>query len=132
MRIRVRGIAGGRAEGEAVVTRQPITFLGGVDARLGRVVERGHELEGKSIAGKVLVLPRTKGSTVGSYVIYQMKKLGTAPAAIVAVEADEMLVTGAIIAEIPLVDSPAEDVFSIPAGAKVEVNADEGYIEVEG
>ncbi|WP_457554828.1 aconitase X swivel domain-containing protein [Candidatus Pyrohabitans sp.] len=131
MRIRVRRITGGYAEGEAVVTREPITFLGGVDPEQGRVVERGHELAGVSIAGKVLVLPRTKGSTVGSYVIYQMKKLGTAPLAIIAVEADEMLAAGAIISDIPLVDSPGGDVLSIRQGARLRVNADEGYVEVE-
>ncbi len=131
MRIRARKISGGYAEGEAVVTREPITFLGGVDAKRGVVVERGHELEGRSIAGKILVLPHTKGSTVGSYVIYQMKKLGTAPLAIIAVKADEMLATGAIISDLPLVDSPSEDVLRIPQGAKLRVNADEGYVEVE-
>jgi hypothetical protein len=131
VRIRARKISGGYAEGEAVVTREPITFLGGVDAKRGVVVERGHELEGRSIAGKILVLPHTKGSTVGSYVIYQMKKLGTAPLAIIAVKADEMLATGAIISDLPLVDSPSEDVLRIPQGAKLRVNADEGYVEVE-
>jgi hypothetical protein len=131
VRIRVRRISGGYAEGEAVVTREPITFLGGVDAKRGVVVEREHELEGRSIAGKILVFPHTKGSTVGSYVIYQMKKLGTAPLAIIAVKADEMLATGAIISDIPLVDSPSEDVLSIPQGAKLRVNADEGYVEVK-
>ena len=131
MRIRVRRITGGFAEGEAVITREPITFLGGVDAKRGVVVERGHELAGKSIAGKILVLPCTKGSTVGSYVIYQMKKLGTAPLAIVAVRADEMLATGAIISDIPLVDSPSEELFTIPQGTRLRVNADKGYVEVE-
>ena len=131
MRIRVRRISGGYAEGEAVVTREPITFLGGVDPKLGKVVERNHELAGVSIAGKVLVLPHTKGSTVGSYVIYQMKKLGTAPLAIIAVSADEMLAAGAIISGIPLVDSPSGDVLSIPQGTKLRVNADLGYVEVE-
>ncbi|WP_456475271.1 aconitase X swivel domain-containing protein [Candidatus Pyrohabitans sp.] len=131
MRIRVRRITGGFAEGEAVITREPITFLGGVDAKRGVVVERGHELAGKCIAGKILVLPRTKGSTVGSYVIYQMKKLGTAPLAIIAAKADEMLATGAIISDIPLVDSPSRELFTIPQGARLRVNADEGYVEVE-
>ncbi|NOZ59851.1 MAG: DUF126 domain-containing protein [Euryarchaeota archaeon] len=132
MRIRVRRICGGYAEGEAVVTREPITFLGGVDPERGVVVEHGHELEGVSIAGRILVLPHTKGSTVGSYVIYRMKKLGTAPLAIVAVRADEMLAAGAVISGIPLVDSPGGDVLRIPRGARMRVNADEGYVEVEG
>lgn len=132
MRIKVRRICGGYAEGEAVVTREPITFLGGVDPERGMVVERNHELEGVSIAGRILVLPHTKGSTVGSYVIYRMKKLGTAPLAIVAAKADEMLAAGAVISGIPLVDSPGRDVLTIPQGARIKVNADEGYIEVEG
>ncbi|HID73537.1 MAG TPA: DUF126 domain-containing protein, partial [Thermoplasmata archaeon] len=65
-----RSISPGRAEGEAIVSPEPIGFYGGIDAQTGIVIEKGHPLEGLSVTGKVLVFPNGKGSTVGSYVIY--------------------------------------------------------------
>ena len=83
MNLTGRKISSGNAEGEALVTSMGISFYGGVDPETGRVVEKGHELEGQSIAGRVLVFPTGKGSTVGSYTLYRLKKAGLAPVAIV-------------------------------------------------
>ncbi len=119
-------------EGEALVTRQAITFLGGVDPDTGMVVENGHEIEGRSISGKILVFPRGKGSTVGVYTIYGMKKKGTAPAGIINVKSEQVIATGAIISEIPMLDSLEENpIEAIKTGDRIKINADEGYIEVE-
>jgi predicted aconitase with swiveling domain len=81
-----------------------ISFFGGVDPETGVVVERGHELEGQRISGKVLVFPTGKGSTVGSYTLYRLKANGKAPAAIVNAECEPITAVGCIIAEIPCVD----------------------------
>lgn len=132
MRIYGRKISKGMTEGEALVTRQAITFLGGVDPDTGMVVENGHEIEGRSISGKILVFPRGKGSTVGVYTIYGMKKKGTAPAGIINVKSEQVIATGAIISEIPMLDSLEENpIEAIKTGDSVTINADEGYIEVE-
>ncbi|MCX6803063.1 MAG: DUF126 domain-containing protein, partial [Candidatus Diapherotrites archaeon] len=98
-----RKICGGIAEGEALVTKQGISFYGGVDTQTGKVQEKGHELEGQSISGKILVFPQGKGSTVGSYALYRMKKQGTTPLAIVNSECETIVAVGAIISEIPCV-----------------------------
>lgn len=132
MKIYGRKISSGKANGEALVSSQPITFLGGVDPDTGIVVESGHELEGESVAGKILVFPRGKGSTVGVYTIYGMKKKGTAPAGIINVKSESVIATGAIISSIPMVDSLQEDPLkTIKTGESVIVNADGGYVEVE-
>jgi predicted aconitase with swiveling domain len=55
-----RTIYKGKVSGQALVSSQGISFFGGVDPDTGIIVERGHELEGKSIAGKVLVFPMGK------------------------------------------------------------------------
>ena len=78
-----RTIYRGKVAGEALVSHMGISFFGGVDPDTGIVVERGHELEGQSVSGKVLVFPTGKGSTVGSYTLYRLKHAGKAPAAIV-------------------------------------------------
>jgi predicted aconitase with swiveling domain len=76
-----RIIKAGKAQGTALVSPEPIGFLGGVDPETGRVVEAGHCLHGERVTGRVLVFPTGKGSTVGSYTIYRMAAAGTAPAA---------------------------------------------------
>ncbi|MEW5955412.1 MAG: DUF126 domain-containing protein [Candidatus Micrarchaeota archaeon] len=120
-----RKISKGKAAGEALVSTQPISFYGGVDPSDGKVVEKGHELEGKSIAGKVLVFPQGKGSTVGSYTLYRLKKNGVAPAAIINKEAETIVAVGAIISEIPMVDKlPLTAYAALKTGIKIEVNAD--------
>ncbi|HSV49584.1 MAG TPA: DUF126 domain-containing protein [Candidatus Acidoferrales bacterium] len=112
----------GKAEAEALVTTMPISFYGGVDPNTGVVIEKGHELNGVSIKGKVLVFPQGKGSTVGSYTLYRLKKNGAAPAAMVNKETETIVAVGAIISEIPFVDKV--DVSKFKTGAKVAVEND--------
>jgi predicted aconitase with swiveling domain len=99
-----RVIKAGRAEGIALVSREPVGFFGGVDPQTGIVMEPGHELEGQCIAGKILVFPTGKGSTVGSYILYRLRKAGRAPAGIINAESESIIAVGAIIADIPMVD----------------------------
>jgi predicted aconitase with swiveling domain len=112
----------GKAQGEALVTTMPISFYGGVDPNTGVVLEKGHELQGVSIAGKVLVFPQGKGSTVGSYTLYRLKKNGVAPAAMINKETETIVAVGAIISEIPFVDKI--DVSKIQTGNKIAVEND--------
>jgi predicted aconitase with swiveling domain len=124
-------VSRGRAKGIALVTSQPISFLGSVDVKKGIIVEKGHELEGKSIRGKVLVFPGGKGSTVGSYAIYQLKKNGTAPIAMINVKAEPIVAVGAIISDIPLVDNVEKNPIEIiKTGDKVLVDAIVGSVEI--
>lgn len=104
MELTGRVVKSGKAEGIALVSPQPIGFLGGVDPETGVVIEPGHPLEGQSVAGRVLVFPAGKGSTVGSYTLYRMAKRGVAPAAIVNEESEAIVAVGAIISGIPMVD----------------------------
>lgn len=124
-----RTINPGKARGEAMVSRTPIGFFGGVDPKTGVVIERGHELEGKSIKGKILVFPSGKGSTVGSYVIYGLKKNGVAPVAIVNRETEAIVATGVILSGIPCVDGI--DIEKIKTGDKLMVDADQARVEFE-
>jgi predicted aconitase with swiveling domain len=123
-----RKISAGNAVGEALVTSMGISFYGGVDPQTACVVEKGHELEGESIAGKVLVFPTGKGSTVGSYTLYRLKKAGLAPAAIVNAEAETITAVGCIISDIPCVDRiPIE---KIRTGMQVSVDGENGVVGI--
>ena len=128
MKLVGRAIFEGRAEGEALVSSSPMSFYGGDDPETGEVVERGHELQGKTVKGKVLVFPNGKGSTVGSYVLYRLAKNGAAPLAIVNSKCETIVAVGAIISEIPCVDMV--DISKIRTGAKVKV--DGGSVTLPG
>lgn len=123
-------VAGGRATGRALVTKEPISFLGNVDPATGKVADPAHELFGRSIAGTVLIFPRGKGSTVGSYVIYQLAKRGLAPAAMINLISEPIVAVGAIIGGIPLVDRVPEEVMRIADGTVVTVDADREILEI--
>ena len=122
-----RTIYPGNVEGEAIVSKETIGFYGGIDAKTGVVIEKGHELEGKNVKDKILVFPMGKGSTVGSYVIYGLKKNGVAPKAIVNKETETIVATGVILAGIPCVDGI--EIEQIKTGDMLKVNADEGTVE---
>lgn len=127
--IKCRMISKGREEGECVVTSESISFLGGVDPKTGTVIDKKHELYGQCITDKILVIPSGKGSTVGSYVIYQMAKNDTAPKAIICQKAEPIIAIGAIISKIPMVDNPEVDIVnSLEDVRSVVVDADNSII----
>ncbi|RLF27522.1 MAG: hypothetical protein DRN01_02230 [Thermoplasmata archaeon] len=124
-----RTISPGKAEGVAIVSKEPIGFYGGIDINTGVVIEKGHPLEGKSVKDKILVFPCGKGSTVGSYVIYGLKKNGVAPAGIINEETETIVATGVLLAGIPCVDHI--DINRIHDGAHVIVDATKGTVEIK-
>ena len=129
MKIKGRIISKGTAKGSVLLSKDPLSFLGGVDPKTGIVIEKGHFLEGKSIVGKILVFPRGKGSTVGSYILLQLKKNNTAPAGIINLEAEPIIAVGAIISQIPMLDRLEKNPFEVlKDGQEIELNADKGFI----
>jgi len=127
-KLKGRSIYRGTAEGEALVTNMGISFFGGVDPDTGVIVERGHELEGQSIAGKVLVFPTGKGSTVGSYTLYRLQYNGKAPLAIVNHECEPITAVGCILAEIPCVDQIP--IVQLQSGQYLRVDGERGTVDV--
>ena len=122
-----RVIKEGKTAGAALVSQAPIGFLGGVDPDSGVVTERGHPLEGQSVARRVLVFPTGKGSTVGSYTLYRLARNGCAPVAIINVESEPIVAVGAIISEIPMVDQI--DISEIHTGDWVTIDREEVTVE---
>lgn len=128
MIVRGRGLVEGQDRGRLLITAEPISFYGGVDPETGVIVERGHELRGLSVAGAVLVFPYGKGSTVGSYTLLRLSKRGKAPAGIVNVESEPIVVVGCVLGRIPLIDKPAPNLIEVRSG----LNGLEAEITVKG
>jgi len=123
-----RPIVPGNGRGLALVSGKPISFLGGVDPNSGLILERGHDLKGESVKGRILCFPSGHGSTVGSYVLYSLAKRGLGPKAIVNQTADPVVVVGAIIAEIPMIDQV--DIRQIESDDDVEVDGERGIVKI--
>jgi predicted aconitase with swiveling domain len=132
IKIKGKSVTGGMAEGDAIVTRMPISFTGGMDPNSGIIREPDHELEGQSVAGKILVFPAGKGSTTGSWQFYATYKRGNAPKGIINVKAEGVVAVSAIITGTPMMHQLEDDPLEcISTGDFVRINADEGYVEVE-
>jgi hypothetical protein len=99
-----RVIREGVAAGKALVSSDPVSFYGGVDLDTGVVVERGHPLAGQALQDRVLVIPRGKGSTVGSWAILRLARRGLGPRALLCEQCETIVAAGVILAEIPCVD----------------------------
>ena len=122
-----RPLSFGVTQGTALVSKKPLSFLGGVNPETGVVIEKDHDLNGKSIKGMILCFPHGHGSTVGSYVLYSLAKK-TGPRAIVNETADPVVVVGAVIAEVPMVDGI--NIAQIETGDTLEVDGGKGTVKV--
>lgn len=121
----------GRAEGEALVGKDAISFWGSVDPNTGVIVEHGHDLEGKCVAGKILVYTTGKGSVGGSARLYSMIRRGLGPKAIINVDAESVTTIGAIMGDIPVIDRLDHDPTTVmKTGDYVLVDADNGIVEI--
>jgi uncharacterized protein len=137
MKFTGRSITAGVVEGEAMVSREPMSFSHGLDPKTGDVSDSNHEWLGKNVKGKVLIFPYGKGSTTGGLYILEAAKRDNAPAAVVNVETDPVIAGGFILAkvfydkEIPVVDrldkNPTE---TIRNGDVVRVDGNKGTVEI--
>jgi phosphomecalonate degydratase small subunit len=97
-----RGISKGKGRGNVLMSNTPVSFLGGVNPASGTLSDPS--MNNESVKDRVFAFPRGKGSTVGSYVLLEMRKQGTLPAAMVNSTAEPIVATGAVMAHVPLVD----------------------------
>lgn len=126
-----RSISKGIGEGEALVTSQPLSFFGGIDPDSGIIRDRGHELFGVKISGKILVLPPCKGSTAGTWTLARLSENAIAPSAIIIGKSDVIVTAGVIMGQIPTVDNfDFDPTMKFKTGQKLRVNGNEGTVEV--
>lgn len=123
-----RSIHPGNAQGVLLVSQMGISFFGGIDTDTGIVVEHGHDLYGQSVSGKILAFPKGKGSTVGSYSLYRLKKSGLAPLAIINHECETIIAVGCIISDIPCIDQI--NLQLLKSGEHCIVNSEKGYVDI--
>ena len=125
----VLGKGKGVITGTALVTTEPICFLGGVDVKTGNITEKGHPLYGKCMKDTILVFPTGKGSTGGSYLIYDTIMNGNGPKCMLNLAIEQVTAIGCIMGEMPVIDQPEADITRlIHTGDQVSVDFDQGTI----
>lgn len=131
-RLALRGIVEGSAEGSLVVIDDYISFLGDIDPKSGILRRKG--FEGIDIRGKILVFRGARGSTVGPYIIYSMAKNGVAPSAMVVAKADQIVVTGCVVSNIPLGEVLSFSISSLRdyngRRASISIKGSEAYMDI--
>ena len=126
-----RKVVGGCAQGEALVTKQTISGWGGINPMEGVILERRHELKGRSFKGKVLVFPGAKGSSGWAGAFHAARLAGAAPAAMVFNEMTTKIALGAVVTHSPAVtDLDRDPLEIIESGDWVKVDGDRGIVEV--
>jgi len=127
-----RKVVGGKAYGEAIVTKEPLCFFPLMDRSTGVITDSNHPLYGRSLSNKILVYPTGKGSTGTTYAIYDMVAIrGTGPKALIMAQAEPISTIGAIMGEIPVVDSFKDDIFNlISDGDYLEIDGDNGIVTI--
>lgn len=125
-----RPIVAGSAEGPALVSKEPLSFWGGLCPRTGEIIDRRHEQSGAIVTGRVFVFPKGRGSSTSSATLLESIKTGVAPAAIVNLKVDPILALGSIVADelyhqaIPIVVLSEEDFFSIKQDDRLAIEPD--------
>jgi len=126
-----RGLVEGKFFGEMIISRKPLSFLGGIDVLSGKILDSNNNLYMEKISGRIFYLPTSVGSTVGAFVIYKLHKDNLGPQAIVCEKADSMLVTGCAISNIPLVDQiNVEDLPKTNIIKKCEIDGKKGTLTI--
>ena len=131
MRFKCHKISEGIAEAEALISEDDMCFYL-IDPKTGNVIEPSHALYGTSMAKKILIFPSGKGSSVvQADGLFQLNKEGNMPKAMIIRFPETVLVSSAIIMDVPMVDKVEEAFYeTVKNGDRLIVNADEGYIEI--
>lgn len=125
-------VSEGRAEAQAIISKDTIMFYL-MQPETGVVIEPGHDLEGRSVSRKILIFPGGKGSSVvQADGLFQLNTHGNMPAAMIIQYPETVLVSSAIIMEVPMVDKVDPAFYAaVKDGDTVIVDADNGIIEIK-
>ena len=125
-----RAFIPGLARGEALVSREPLSFWGGYDWKTGEIIDRRHPLSGSIASGKVLAIPFTRGSSTTTAVLLEAIRAGTAPRAIVTTAVDFFFALASVVATelyntaIPLVALSEADFSKLKTGDLLSIESD--------
>ncbi|MBO6575018.1 MAG: DUF126 domain-containing protein [Rhodothermales bacterium] len=117
----------GEAAGITLASSEPLSFWGGYDQASGEIIDRRHPLSGECGAGRILVLPYTRGSSTSTAILLESVRAGVAPAALVTDRADLFLALASVVAHemykasFPILAVSPEQFGDIPSGVRARL-----------
>ncbi|HWW57790.1 MAG TPA: DUF126 domain-containing protein [Sphingopyxis sp.] len=99
MLIRGHALIEGMASGTLLKLAEPLSLWGGVDLQGGRIVDVSHPQRGAVLAGRLLAMPGSRGSSSSSSALVELARSGHAPAGVITTRADPILTIGALVAD---------------------------------
>ena len=133
--IQGKAVIAGQAEGQVLVSDEPLSFWGGYDYHTGEITDRHHPLSGSMAAGYILAVPFSRGSSTTTAVLLEAARAGTAPAAFVTTAVDPFFALASIVANvlyarpIPVIAVAPLDFARLRTGDRLRIEKD-GYIQV--
>jgi predicted aconitase with swiveling domain len=134
--IQGKPVVQGCAQGEALVSNEPLSFWGGYDYHTGEITDRRHPLSGSIASGRILAVPFTRGSSTTSAVLLEAVRAGSAPAAILTTGVDSFFALASIVANelyarpIPIIAVSPQDFATLRTGDQLEIEED-GSIHIQ-
>jgi len=128
--IQTRVFVAGEAEGNVLLLSEPLSLWGGLNPDTGEIIDHHHPASSEIVTGRILVMPSGRGSSSASSILLEAVRQGTAPAGIVLMEMDGILVLGAVVAreiygeELPVVVATPEDYKQLENGQYVRIQSD--------
>lgn len=128
--IQAKPVVAGDAQGKALVSNIPLSFWGGVDPHTGKVIDVHHDLSGKILTGRALLIPAGRGSCSGSGIMLEMIRQRTCPALLVSIEAEPIVSLGSVMGfelykrGVPVFTVTEEEYYSIPQDSPMEARSD--------
>lgn len=135
--IQAKPVVAGKAQGEALVSREPLSLWGGYDQETGEIIDRRHPLSGQNAAGRILALPHSRGSSTTTAVLLEAMRAGTAPAAILTTDEDAFFALAAVVAEemygggIPILAVDRSAFERLETGQQIRIDID-GTVHIDG
>jgi predicted aconitase with swiveling domain len=123
-------LPGEAVTGTCLALTAPISFWGGVDPASGTIIDARHPERGQNIAGKILALPGTIGSSSASAVLLELVHAGKAPAALLMDAPDAILLLGLVVAR--EMGWPTPPAWRLPATDQAALANRELTISAEG
>jgi len=123
-----RPFISGSSEGDALVSREPLSFWGGYDWKNGEIIDRRHPLSGSIAKGKILAVPFTRGSSTTTAVLLEAIRVGTAPNAIITTATDFFFALASVVADelytkpLPLIAISESDFSKLRTGDHIQID----------
>lgn len=127
IKLQCKNVISANARLKLVASQDSFSFVGGVNIQTGDISDYRHANYQENITGKAFAFPFGRGSSGAGLVLMEMLRIGTAPAAIINVYTDPVILTGPLICKhfynqiLPVINLSEEDFHQLEGAKEIEI-----------